>query len=171
MPDPAWRRPRRLQNLTKVRRQPLATGGARTEIGGSVAEQRTFAVRIWISSLCFALALAGSAAAQQQQPIRFTQLHDALHLTVQQEDAWRTFQAAITPTQGAESRRRVTQQMLPTLTTPRRVALIQAATEQDLADLRRVGDATITFYNRLTPDQQKVFDRQTAPAAEGADQD
>ena len=48
---------------------------------------------------------------------------------------------------------------------PRRVALIDATMEQDLADLRRQGAAVITFYNHLTPDQQSIFDRQTVPAS------
>jgi protein CpxP len=121
-------------------------------------------VRIWLSTIALAVVLAASGASAQDAPARFTQLHDALHLSADQEQAWRDYQGALAPTTGAQSRRRATQQMLPTLTTPRRIALIQAAMEQDLSDLRRQGDATTAFYGKLTPDQQAVFDRQTLPS-------
>ena len=58
--------------------------------------------------------------------------------------------------------------MLPQLTTPRRIALIDAAMERDVADFRRQGDAVTAFYGRLAPDQQAIFDRETLRT--GADQ-
>lgn len=111
------------------------------------------------------LALATGALAQAA-PVRLTQLHDALHLTAEQEDAWRAYEAAIAPSPEAEARRQAAQRMLPQLATPRRIALIDATMSQDLEEFRRQGQAVTAFYGRLTPDQQKVFDRETLPAAQ-----
>jgi len=47
------------------------------------------------------------------------------------------------------------------LKTPRRIALIDATMDQDVADFRRKGEAVTAFYARLTPDQQVIFDRET----------
>jgi protein CpxP len=124
-------------------------------------------VRVLLSSLCLCLTLA-TAAAAQQTPVRLTQLHDALHLDGQQEEAWRSYTAAIAPSDQAQARRHATEQMLPKLTTPRRIALLDATMEQDLTDRRRQGDAVIAFYGRLTPAQQAVFDRQTLQSPTGA---
>ena len=109
-----------------------------------------------------------SGAVAQTPTEKLTQLHDALHLTAGQEPAWRDYTAALASDGQAAARRQATQRLLPQLPTPRRVALIDATMEQDLADLRRQGDATTAFYDKLTPDQQKVFDSQTLPA--GTDQ-
>lgn len=103
-----------------------------------------------------------SAVAQAQPaPPRLNQLHDALRLTPAQEDAWRAYTAALQPSPGATARHEQTQALLPRLTTPRRIALLDATMQQDLTDLRRQGQAVIAFYNALTPEQQAVFDRQT----------
>jgi hypothetical protein len=118
-------------------------------------------VRNLLSGLCLSLALT-SVAFAQGAPSRLTQLHDDLHLTPQQESAWNDYAAAVAPDPQAQARRRATQQMLPQLTTPRRIALIDAAMDQDLADFHRQGDATLAFYGRLTPAQQQVFDRDTS---------
>jgi hypothetical protein len=55
--------------------------------------------------------------------------------------------------------------MLPQLTTPRRLALMEATMSDELNEFRRQGDAVRQFYARLTPDQQRTFDRDTAPQA------
>jgi hypothetical protein len=125
-------------------------------------------MRLMILSLCLALGAAMGAAAQNA-PQSLTQLHDALHLRPDQEAAWRDYTTAIGPDAQMTARRRATQQLLPQLTTPRRIALIQATMDQDIADFRRQGDAILAFYAGLTPDQQKTFDRQTLPPA-GSDQ-
>ena len=88
-----------------------------------------------------------------------------MNLKADQEPAWRDYAAAITSNSEGAARREATQRLLPQLPTPRRVALIDATMEQDLADLRRQGAEVITFYNHLTPDQQSIFDRQTVPAS------
>lgn len=125
-------------------------------------------MRLFLSSLCVALGLtlaqAGGAAAQQA-PQRLSQLHDALHLTADQEAAWRAYAAAVTPDPMAQARHQATEKMIPGLTTPRRIALIDATMAQDIDEFRRQGQAVDAFYARLTPDQQKTFDRETVPAA------
>jgi periplasmic protein CpxP/Spy len=112
--------------------------------------------------------MASGAFAQTQTPTeRLTRLHDSMNLRADQEPAWRDYTAAITSNSESTARREATQRLLPQLPTPRRVALIDATMEQDLADLRRQGAAVITFYNHLTADQQSIFDRQTVPASAG----
>jgi len=117
-------------------------------------------------SFCLAMAagFAGPAAAQDSA-VRLNQLHDALHLTADQEAAWRDYSAAIGASPQAEARRAATQRMLPQLATPRRLALLEATMSQDLVDFHRQAGAVRAFYARLTPDQQATFDRQTTAAA------
>lgn len=113
------------------------------------------------------------AAAQPQAPQadrggvsdELARLHDDLHLNAGQESAWREFAATVeTPPQG-EQRRRAAEQLMPTLPTPRRLALMQATLAADLADLRRTGAAVLRFYEQLSPGQRQTFDRDTLPAA------
>lgn len=142
-------------------------------LGWGAQDQRgEFDVRIAISTMALGLALivGGFGAAQAQSsgaPPRLNQLHDALHLTQAQEDAWRSYTAALQPTPGSEARHEQTQALMPRLTTPRRIALLDATMQQDVADLRRQGQAVIAFYNVLTPTQQAVFDRQTLQKDDG----
>jgi hypothetical protein len=110
------------------------------------------------------------AQAQANSVPRLNQLHDALHLSAAQEDAWRAYTAALQPSAGAQARHEQTQALLPRLTTPRRIALLDATMQQDVADMRRQGQAVIAFYNALTPEQQAVFDRQTLQKGEERDQ-
>lgn len=121
------------------------------------------------------LSAAGAALAQgpseegpspQQQ---LSQLHDALRLSQQQEPAWRAYEAALRPDPAMESRRRSAAEMMPKLTTPRRVDLINAEMEQDMAAVRRQGEAVKAFYAQLTPQQQSAFDRLTAQAQGGGE--
>jgi protein CpxP len=106
------------------------------------------------------LALAGAAHAQTPD---LSSLHDALHLTAAQESAWRSYTHAINPDPQAEARHRQAGLLLPTLTTPRRVDLIDAEMEDDLAVMQRQGEAVKAFYALLTPSQQRTFDHQTKP--------
>ena len=110
------------------------------------------------------LSLAGAA---QAQPVNLSSLHDALHLSAAQEDAWRAYTAAVAPDPFADARRRSAMQMLPSLPTPRRIDLITAAMQQDLSSFQRQGQAVKAFYNVLTPQQQAVFDRQTLQLGQG----
>ena len=111
-----------------------------------------------------ALLATTTAAMAQNPPSRLPQLHDALHLDAQQEAAWRDYVRAVTPSQRSLSRREAAQEMLPRLPTPRRIALLDATMNQDIADFQKQGDEVVSFYNQLTPQQQRIFDRQTAPA-------
>ena len=56
--------------------------------------------------------------------------------------------------------------MMASLTTPRRIDLINAEMESDLAMMRREGEAVKAFYNQLSADQQRTFDRQTLQSAD-----
>jgi len=91
-------------------------------------------------------------------------LHDALHLDRAQEDAWRTFQASAATDTAGQVRAQQTAAMLPRLATPRRLALIRAQMQADLADFDRSAAAVTEFYNTLSPDQQRTFDQRTAGA-------
>jgi hypothetical protein len=118
-------------------------------------------------ALSLALPLAAAAAAQ---PIdtsvtpQLTRLHEALRLTPSQEPAWTAYARAIAPNPDVDARHRATDQMLPSLPTPRRVALIEATMAADLADVRKQGGAVMSFYLQLTPSQRKTFDDQTLPS-------
>lgn len=123
-----------------------------------------------VPGLVLGLALCAGAMspaqAQSTAPPRLNQLHDALRLSAAQEDAWRAYAAALQPPPGAQARHQQMQAMMPRLTTPRRIALLDATMQQDVVDMRRQGQAVIAFYNALTPDQQAVFDRQTLQKSE-----
>jgi len=88
-------------------------------------------------------------------------LHDSLHLTLTQEDAWRAYRRASAPDAEAASRHRSAMTMMPSLTTPRRIDLIAAEMQADLDSAKRKGEAVKAFYAALTPGQQRTFDRQT----------
>ena len=126
-------------------------------------------MRTLLSALLLALALAGPAAAQDASA-RLGQLHDDLGLRADQESAWRDYAAAVAPDPQADARRRATNELLPNIPTPRRIALIEASLAQDVADLRRQGAAVMAFYSRLSPDQQRTFDVETLPSAGGRTQ-
>jgi len=61
--------------------------------------------------------------------------------------------------------------MFPTLTAPRRMALIEAEMQQALAELRHQAQALNAFYGTLTPSQQRVFDTQTLPPSRDGGED
>ena len=118
-------------------------------------------MRTWLISILVAAALAGRADAQSQT----TLLHDALHLSAAQEDAWRAYQRAVAGDAQDQARARQTAALLPTLPTPRRLALIHAQMEADLSAFDRRAQAVAVFYSALDPVQQHTFDRQTAAGA------
>ena len=113
-----------------------------------------------------AMAAAGVAAAANA-PVtpELIRLPDDLRLSSDQEAAWHDYVLAIAPDRNVEARHRAAQDLLPLVPTPRRIALIAANMEQDAADFRRQGEAVKAFYSRLSPDQQRTFDRDTAPNA------
>lgn len=109
-----------------------------------------------------AAALMSAGAAQAQSEPNFGSLHDALHLTSDQEPAWRDFVASSQPSADDEARERSAQQMLPTLRAPQRVDLTIAVAQSQIEAMRSRGAALKAFYAHLTPAQQLIFDRQTA---------
>ncbi|HUO22553.1 MAG TPA: Spy/CpxP family protein refolding chaperone [Caulobacteraceae bacterium] len=112
--------------------------------------------------LCLALLFGSSALAQQSSDL-LGRLHDDLRLAPAQEEGWRQYQAAMGASAQAMARRQSTERLLPQLQTPRRLALLDAAMSQDLADFRRQSEAIRAFYASLTPLQQRTFDAETAP--------
>jgi hypothetical protein len=68
-----------------------------------------------------------------------------------------------------EARRRQASTMMQSLPTPRRVDLIEAEMDEDMAAMRRQGAAVKTFYAQLAPDQQKTFDSMTYQPPEAAE--
>ena len=121
-------------------------------------------MRTLFTACCLWLAIAASATAQDAQG-ELSRLQHALHLSAPQMDAWKTYQAAMAPDLQARARDVAAQRMFPQLTTPRRLALIQAVMEDHLAAFRRQSAEIVVFYGQLTPDQQRVFDQQTSPSA------
>jgi hypothetical protein len=111
------------------------------------------------------LALTCTAQAQAQTRDLHA-LHDALHLSASQEAAWRTFNAATAADPEQEARDRNAAMMMPKLTAPRRADLSIAEMEADLDTLKRRSAALKAFYAILTPQQQTIFDSQTAPQAQ-----
>ena len=121
-------------------------------------------MRLVLASCLFFAAAAGPAAAQAVNA-NLLQLHDDLHLSANQEAAWRDYTLAVQPTPEMQARHKAAQELLPLVPTPRRIALLQANMEQDQADFRRQGAAVIAFYDQLTPAQQRTFDLETAPGS------
>jgi hypothetical protein len=129
-------------------------------------------VRFLIAGLCLGLlsAQAQGASAQEQSPAaQLGVLHDALHLTPEQEVAWRDYVASLQPDPQIAARHRATEQLMPQVPTPRRIALIEATMAADAEQMHRQGQAVIAFYNRLNPDQQRLFDVQSLPAQDSGE--
>ena len=113
-----------------------------------------------------ALILAPASAAWAQAGDA-AELHAALHLTLPQEAAWRDYQQALEPDPISQARHQSAQMMMTGLPTPRRIDLIEANMQADVEVMHRQGEATKAFYGALTPEQQKVFDRETLPQPGG----
>jgi len=120
---------------------------------------------MWRTALILGLALAqpGVAAAQQAIPAELARLHEDLRLNAGQEPAWQAYAQAITPSADADDRHRAAEELLPLEPTPRRIALLAANHAADQAEFKRQSQAVLAFYNQLTPEQQRIFDRETAP--------
>ena len=122
-------------------------------------------MRALISGLCLSLALAGAALAQDPSDTT-ARLHDDLRLTSEQEGAWRQYQTAVAAGAQMQARHASAERLMPQLPTPRRLALQDATMAQDLSDFRQMGVAVAAFYAKLTPDQQRAFDRDTLPSSD-----
>ncbi|HEX5262163.1 MAG TPA: Spy/CpxP family protein refolding chaperone, partial [Phenylobacterium sp.] len=106
---------------------------------------------------------AAGLAAAANEPVspELIRLHDDLKLAPDQDGAWHDYVMAVAPDPNVQARHRATQELLPMVPTPRRIALIEATMQQDDLDFRRQGEAVKAFYGKLSPEQQKVFDRDT----------
>jgi len=112
-------------------------------------------------AVTLSLAIAGVAHAQSAG-----RLHDALNLSPPQEQAWQAYQAAIAQDPQQKARAQQAQMLMPTLSTPRRLALIRAQMQSDMEIFNQNANAVLNFYATLSPEQQRIFDRETAaPAA------
>jgi periplasmic protein CpxP/Spy len=120
-------------------------------------------LRAFLTGLCLALALPAAAMAQQTSPV-LSKLHDELRLTPDQEGPWRQYAMALDDQGQMQARRKAAELLLPQLQTPRRLALMQATMADELGDFNRQSLAIDAFYGRLTPDQQRTFDRDTLPS-------
>lgn len=118
-------------------------------------------------SFTFAAALMGVAllaSGAQAQPLDsafLDHLHGDLQLSPSQEGGWQSFQQAYRVDPQDLAQERDAEARMPDLTGPQRMDLAISMAEQDLAGMRRRGDALKTFYAGLSPQQQHVFDRDT----------
>jgi Spy/CpxP family protein refolding chaperone len=87
---------------------------------------------------------------------RQQKLHDALKLTASQEAAWKTYIAAIKPTQLAGRADRVS---FKELNAPQRAEKRLELAKARIAHQETRLEALKTFHAALTPEQQKVFDQ------------
>lgn len=96
---------------------------------------------------------------QQRMAERQNALKEALQLSPAQEDAWKQYLESFKrPTSTGP---RPDREALSAMTTPQRLAHMQSRMAERDAHMKRVADATLAFYNGLTPEQQKVFDEKS----------
>ena len=131
------------------------------------------ALRPALAALAFAAVSAVSIASAQPRgaPPALQRLHDALHLTADQQGAWKAFTAQAGPDPEAEAQSRAAEQMMPKLHAPQRVDLSIAAMRAQLEAMERRGKALKAFYAALTPAQQTIFDRETLPRQDAGGRD
>jgi protein CpxP len=120
-----------------------------------------------LAASAFAVVAVASSAHAQGPDLQ--RLRDDLHLSPAQEPAWTAFAQASAPDPNQQARERSAEQMMPTLTSPKRVQLSIAVMEADLQSLRERGQALTAFYSTLSPEQRAVFDRDTLPNQEGGE--
>lgn len=116
------------------------------------------------------MASASPSWGQNDSAAPLNALHQALHLSPQQEGAWQMYRAHAATPGPAQDRRRAAAQMFPQLTAPQRLDLIAAEMKQELVDLDQQARALRAFYATLSPEQQKTFDLQTLPPANAQQQ-
>ncbi len=132
-----------------------------------VSKMRWACPLLGLSLFLACLSVAGAAAAQPLDTAvtpQLNHLHEDLRLSPAQEAAWTAYTRAIAPNPEVDARHRATDSLLPTLPTPRRIALIAATMQADEQDFRRQGSAVTTFYAQLTAEQRRTFDAETLPS-------
>lgn len=95
---------------------------------------------------------------QQRHAERQAALKATLGLTAEQEPAWNAFVARTAPE--ARMERRANREDWAKLTTPERLDKMQARQAERTARMNSRIEATRSFYNALTPEQQQRFDTQ-----------
>ncbi len=116
------------------------------------------------------IALWAASAQTQAQTMRSSflqRLHSDLQLSPSQEDGWKDFEQAYQVDPQEITREREADARMPGLTGPQRIDLAIGMAEENLAGMRRRGDALKIFYSGLSPQQQKAFDRDTLPPGGG----
>ncbi len=106
-------------------------------------------------------ALAPPAWSQSDSGYVLQRLHSDLQLSPSQEGAWTTYQQSLQIDPQDYARQRDAQNRMSGLTGPQRMDLAISMAEQNLDGMRHRGDALKAFYATLSPEQQKVFDRDT----------
>jgi hypothetical protein len=119
---------------------------------------------VFLGAMTSSAALAGQPPGEQPVTTELIRLHDDLRLSNGQEADWKAYTQAVAPSQDMLARHRATSELLPLVPTPRRIALVEATMAQDNLDFKRQSAAVNAFYDKLTPDQRKVFDRETLPS-------
>ncbi len=100
---------------------------------------------------------------QQKMAERMAELKARLRLSGAQEDAWAQYLAAMQPPadagqkMGRENRKQMHEEW-KTLTTPQRIERMNAMKAQRDAHMLKRNEATLAFYQTLSPEQQQVFD-------------
>lgn len=94
---------------------------------------------------------------QERRAARHQAIHDKLKLNAEQEEAWKALTAAHQPPGAAQ---RPNWAEFEKLTAPERM-------EKMLEHMNTVLPALKTFYAKLTPEQQKVFDSETRRMMQG----
>ncbi|CAN1497756.1 Spy/CpxP family protein refolding chaperone [Limnohabitans sp. B9-3] len=97
---------------------------------------------------------------------RQVELKAKLHLTEVQEPAWRSFVEGM-KVPAKPLGQQIEREVLAKLSTPERMEKMGVVHEANLAamqaHIKQRTEATRTFYNQLSVEQQKVFDAETLP--------
>jgi protein CpxP len=104
------------------------------------------------------------AKMQERHAQRLAELKQKLQITAAQEPAWNNFTSAVRPNL---DRKRMDRDAVARMSTPDRIDHMRVLRQQRAAEMDRRGEATKAFYATLTPEQQKVFDAETARMGHG----
>lgn len=108
---------------------------------------------------------------QTWQSRRLQELKAKLQLTPAQESAWSTYAGAVQTPPAHMAEHEQQHQELSRLSTPERIDRMKSLRAQHQSDMNafmdRRGEATKSVYAALSPEQKKVFDRETARVMAG----
>lgn len=118
------------------------------------------------STLCLCLCTV-AAHAQVPETQMLQRLHGALNLTPAQEDGWKMLEQAYVIDPREMAHQRSAAATISTLTAPQRMDLSINLMKADLESLEHRGLVLEVFYGKLSPQQQRIFDRDTLPMNAG----